>query len=269
MRCTFYTADVFTDRIFGGNPLAVFPNAAGLTDTQMQAVAREFNLSETVFVFPPINPDHTRRVRIFTPATELAFAGHPTVGTAIVLAAIGEFPLPGDETTIILEEGVGPVPVKIRTHEGRPVFAQLSVAKLPELLASPPSISELAAVLGLDVSDFVGADMPPQAWTCGLPFLFVPLKSRDALRRARVRLDEWERVIKDYVAPHIYIFTHDTDGAAARARMFAPAMNIPEDPATGSGPQRWRACWASIQPFRTGCSAGWWNRASKWAGPAP
>ncbi len=234
MRCTFYTADVFTDQIFGGNPLAVFPDAAGLTDEQMRMVAREFNLSETVFVFPPANPDYTRKLRIFTPGMELAFAGHPTIGGAIVLAVIGEFTLSGEETTIVFEEGVGPVPVKIRTYNGQPVFAQLTAARLPELLESPPPISDLAAVLGLNESDFVGADMPPQAWTCGNPFLFVPLKNRDALRRARVRVDVWERVLKDYAAPQIFVFTHDTDGAAARARMFAPALNIPEDPATGS-----------------------------------
>lgn len=234
MRYTFYTADVFTDRIFGGNPLAVFPNAAGLNSLQMQVITRELNLSETVFVLPPAQPGHTRRLRIFTPGMELAFAGHPTIGTAYVLAAIDEIALAGDETNIVFEEGIGPVSVKIQARDGKPIFAQLSAAQLPEPLAPPPLITDLAAMLSLDVEDFVGAQMPPQGWSSGLPFLFVPLLNREALRRVHVRLDVWERILKDYAAPHIYAFTHDTDGAAIRARMFAPALNIPEDPATGS-----------------------------------
>jgi trans-2,3-dihydro-3-hydroxyanthranilate isomerase len=234
MRYSFYTADVFTDRIFGGNPLAVFPNAAGLNSLQMQVITRELNLSETAFVLPPARPGHTRRLRIFTPGMELAFAGHPTIGTAYVLAAIGEITLTGEETNIIFEEGVGPVPVKIQARDGKPIFAQLTAAKLPELLAPPPAIADLAAMLSLDADDFVGEQMPPQAWSAGVPFLFVPLLNRDALRRIRLRLDQWERILKDYDAPHVYAFTNDTEGAAARARMFSPPMNIPEDPATGA-----------------------------------
>ena len=234
MRYSFYTADVFTDRIFGGNSVAVFPHADRLSDGYMQVIAREFNLSETVFVFPPDEPQHTRRLRIFTPANEMAFAGHPTIGTAYILAAIDEIALTGDETNIVFEEGVGPVPVKIQARDGKPIFAQLSAAKLPEPLAPPPAVADLAAMLSLDVSDFVGEQMPPQGWSAGIPFLFVPLLNREALRRIKVRLDLWEQILKDYAAPQIYAFTHDTDGAAIRARMFAPAFNIPEDPATGS-----------------------------------
>src|ERR671938_1256465 len=120
----FYTADVFTDHAFGGNQLAVLPDARGLSAEQMLAVAREFNYSETTFVLPPVAAQHARCVRIFTPGGEVPFAGHPTVGTAYVLAAIGEIPLKGDTTRIVLEERVGPVAVAIRAREGRPVFAQ-------------------------------------------------------------------------------------------------------------------------------------------------
>ena len=109
---SYYTADVFSERIFGGNPLAVFPEASGLTRTQMQKIAAEFNFSETVFVFPPETDQGSKKVRIFTPSIELPFAGHPTVGTAYILALIGAIP-PYRETTIYLEEGVGLVPVKI------------------------------------------------------------------------------------------------------------------------------------------------------------
>src|SRR3954469_22757410 len=132
----FYTADVFTDTIFGGNQLGILPDARGLSTEQMAAIAREFNYSESTFVFPPDDPKHTRRVRIFTPGGEIPFAGHPTVGTAHVLAAIGEIALTGNETRIVFEENVGPVPVVIRARDGKPEFAQLSVAKLPEFTES-------------------------------------------------------------------------------------------------------------------------------------
>src|SRR4051794_19464992 len=130
MPYAFHTVDVFTDHLHGGNPLAVVPDARGLTDDQMQMIAKEFNYSETVFVFPPRETAHTRSVRIFTPGRELPFAGHPTVGCAFVLATIGEVPLNGEEQRIVLEEGVGPIPVSIRARNGKPVFAQLTAAKL-------------------------------------------------------------------------------------------------------------------------------------------
>src|SRR5215510_12541106 len=136
MNARYFTADVFTDRRFGGNQLAVFPDAREIASDLMQQIAREFNYSETTFVLPPADPIHTAKVRIFTPGGELQFAGHPTIGTAHVLAATGAIPLTGSETKIVLEEGVGPVPVTIRAANGRPDFATLSVAKLPEV--GPP-----------------------------------------------------------------------------------------------------------------------------------
>ena len=123
MRARFYTLDVFTDKTFGGNPLAVFPDAAKIPESALQSIALELNLSETVFVYPPVDPKHTRRVRIFTPVYEMPFAGHPTVGCAFALAALGEIPLDGD-ARIVLEEGVGPVPVLIRGEFKKPVFAR-------------------------------------------------------------------------------------------------------------------------------------------------
>src|SRR5215207_5734987 len=150
---TFYTADVFTDTLFGGNQLGVLPDARGLTTEQMLSITREFNYSESTSVFPPDDPKHTRRLRIFTPGGELPFAGHPTVGTAHVLAAVGEIPLTGDETRIVFEEGVGPVPVLIRARNGKPEFAQLSVAQLPQFSEPAVSRTELASMLSLDVDD--------------------------------------------------------------------------------------------------------------------
>ncbi len=128
----FHTLDVFTDTAFGGNQLAVFPDAATIPGERMLAIAREFNFSETVFVLPADSPDHARRIRIFTPGGEIPFAGHPTVGTAHLLAAIGEVPVSEGDSQFVLEEGVGPVTVRVRVERGSVVFAQLAVAKLPE-----------------------------------------------------------------------------------------------------------------------------------------
>ncbi len=231
----FHTLDVFTDHIFGGNPLAVFPNGVGLETGQMQAVARELNLSETVFVVPPDHSAHTRKLRIFTPSTELPFAGHPTVGTAHLLAAIGEVSLDGAETRIVFEEGVGPVPVIIRASEGHPVSAQLSAARMPEYGPATPSIAEIAELLSLDTHD-IARDPPPAAVSCGVPFLFVMLTNLDALARVQTRRDAWERTLASYWAPQLYLLVPSDDGPSTtyRARMFAPAMGIDEDPATGA-----------------------------------
>ncbi len=240
----FHTADVFTDIPFGGNQLAVLPNAAGLDDGQMQAIAREFNYSETVFVFPPETPTGTRKLRIFTPGAELPFAGHPTVGTAYVLAATGDIQLDGDETRIVFEEGVGPVPVLIRARDGKPFFAQLTAARPPERGPMTTDVAALADVLSLEPSDILyDSIFTPEAVSAGVPFLFVPLRSLEALGKARVRQDEWERTLKGSWAPEIYIFVEEAESAkrggvragdgVVRSRMFAPTLGVAEDPATG------------------------------------
>ncbi len=232
----YVTADVFTDRRFGGNQLAVFPDARAIPSALMLDITREFNFSETTFVLPPEDPRHTRRVRIFTPEREMPFAGHPTVGTAHVLAHLGEVMLTGPETRIVLEEGVGPVPVTIRAQDGRPVFAQLSVAKLPEVGPPPPPAAALAEILSLDAGDILQDTYRPDAVSCGLPFLFVPVVDRRAVARARVRLEAWERTLAGYWTREIFVFALDPErpGSDVRARMFAPGLNVAEDPATGS-----------------------------------
>lgn len=232
----FITADVFTDRRFAGNQLAVLPDGAGMSDEQMFAIAREFNFSETVFVFPPGDPQNTRRLRIWTPAGEVPFAGHPTVGAAHVLAAIGEIPLTGAETHIVFEETVGLVPVTIGAEHGRPTWARLSVAKLPEVGPAAPSRATLAEMLSLDVADVLGGQWSAQPLSCGLPFLFVPLRDRDAVARARVRLDRWEPALANAWASMLFVFSRDAErpGFDIHARMFAPGISVPEDPATGS-----------------------------------
>jgi trans-2,3-dihydro-3-hydroxyanthranilate isomerase len=234
MRARFYTLDVFTDKTFGGNPLAVFPDATKIPESALQSIALELNLSETVFVYPPTDPKHTRRVRIFTPVYEMPFAGHPTVGCAFALAALGEIPLDG-EARIVLEEGVGPVPVLIRGEFKKPAFAQLSVAKLPETGPPPPGRTHLAEMLSLDPSDILGGMTAPQAISCGFPFLMVPLRDLDAVKRARVRMDQWDSALKSYWAPDVMVFARDAEREGVmRARVFVPGQGIIEDPATGS-----------------------------------
>jgi trans-2,3-dihydro-3-hydroxyanthranilate isomerase len=232
----FYTADVFTSEIFGGNQVAVFPEAAALDTRLMQTIARELNLSETVFVFPPEHPAHTRQLRIFTPGTELPFAGHPTLGTAFVLAAIGAIPLEDSTTGIVFEEGVGPVSVTIRQTAGTPGYCELTAARSPELGPPPPALEEVAAALSLRIEEIRSDGLSPRGASCGVPYFFVPLRDEDALGRARPDLAVWERSFSRSWAPNLYPFieTHGREGADFRARMFAPGLGIPEDPATGS-----------------------------------
>ena len=236
----FHTADVFTDRMHGGNPLAVIPDATGLSEGQMQAIAREFNYSESVFVFPPEARANTRKVRIYTPARELPFAGHPTVGCAFVLASIGEVSLNGTETRIVLEEGVGPVPVLIKSDGGKPVFIQLTSAQLPEIKDPPPPPEKLCEILSLEPSHIVADDMiEPEAVSCGIPFLFIPLKKPEMLSWVKVDTLKWEQSLRGYWAPEMFVFSTEEwstifEGGHIRARMFAPGMGIGEDPATGS-----------------------------------
>lgn len=236
MQIDFLTADVFTAERFGGNPLAVVPQASGIPEELLLAVTREFNYSETVFVYPPRDARHARRVRIFTPGGEIPFAGHPTVGTAFALAHTGAIALTGDVTDIVLEEGVGPVAVRIRSSGGVPATCQLSVAMLPEETEPPVDAATIADVLGLEPDDVLRGEFAPRAVSCGIPFLIVPVASGDAVRRARVRLDRWEGTLRGTTSSEILVFAQDAGAhdADLHARVFVPGLNVPEDPATGS-----------------------------------
>lgn len=233
---SYVTADVFTDQRFGGNPLAVLPDARGLSTEQMLAITREFNYSESTFVLPPEHDGESCRVRIFTPGGEVPFAGHPTVGTAIVLTSIGALPLTGDETHLVLGEEVGPVPVMVRARDGQPYFARLSVAQLPTEEAPAVDEASIAEVLSLSPDDLLGGDYPARVASCGLPFLLVPLRTREAVARARVRLDRWESTLRGTTGSEVMVFAMDAEApdADVRARVFVPGLSVPEDPATGS-----------------------------------
>jgi trans-2,3-dihydro-3-hydroxyanthranilate isomerase len=228
----FHITDVFTDKPFGGNQLAVIPDARGLSSEQMQTIAREFNFSESTFVFPPDDSSHTRKVRIFTPGAELPFAGHPTVGTAFVLAATGEIDLDGDETRIIFEEGVGPVPVTIRARGGKPYFSQLTAARIPEKVSTRDDAATVAKALSLEPSDVLSSPSAIEAWSVGVPFLFVPLRDLSAVQRSRIDTLGWDAAFGSGGTDDVFLFSQEGD--VIRARMFAPSLGVPEDPATGS-----------------------------------
>lgn len=243
MELDFRTLDVFTDETFGGNPLGVFPDAAHLPSELMQNVAREMNLSETVFLGPPETPEGTARVRIFTPEVEVPFAGHPTVGAAIHLAgtrsvrrAAGVRRTGDGHADLVLEENVGPVPASVEYRRGRPVFAQFTTAMLPERRESPHPPERLAAMVGLKADD-LGGDAPrpltPAMMSCGLPFHVIPVRTPAALHRAVLNTEPWREMLADSWAHHVYLVC-PRDGGNVRVRMFAPGSGVPEDPATGS-----------------------------------
>lgn len=250
MKVKFFTCDVFTDTPFGGNQLAVFPDAVSIPETMLLSIAREFNFSETTFVYPPADVVHTKKVRIFTPGGELPFAGHPTVGTAVTLAAIGDIPLIGDETKIVFEELVGPVPVTIRSVNGIPAFAQLTAAKLPEFTTAVPTPEQLAEVLSLQREEIVDGQYPIQFVSVGFPFLYIPVKNRESLGRIRINLPAMERLkLKE-----IFVFTDDAEQEDFhfRARMFAPLLGIAEDPATGSAAASFAGYLSSMDELKNG-----------------
>jgi trans-2,3-dihydro-3-hydroxyanthranilate isomerase len=240
---SFILADVFTDCPFGGNPLAVFPRVADLATETMQMIARELNLSETTFVFPPDRPDVTCSVRIFTPGSELPFAGHPTIGTALVLEAVGALTdapnvrrAADGATEIVLGEAAGPVPVRLtRASSTGAARAVLTSPRLPAKVGSPPPPEVQARMLGLSVEALAGAGLPAAGWSAGVPFLVIPLKDRAALSRIQVDTATWAAHLKGSETPRIVALSL-ADPAGGRdldIRMFAPAMGT-EDPATGA-----------------------------------
>jgi trans-2,3-dihydro-3-hydroxyanthranilate isomerase len=232
----YLTLDVFTDSRFGGNPLAVILDARELTSEQMLAVTREFNYSESTFVLPAEDDRTTRRVRIFTPGGEVPFAGHPTIGTAIALIHSGDVQATGDQTSIVLGENVGPVPVTVRSINGIPMWAQLSTAVMP--VEEPPMDHAIVAeLLGLQIGDVLATDrFAPTVTSCGLPFLIVPLASRDAVSRARVSDAVFARTLRGTSCAMILVFAtiDDVPGVDVHCRVFCPDDGVPEDPATGS-----------------------------------
>lgn len=218
----FHVYDVFTDTPFTGNPLAIVEGADALSTAQMQTIARQFNLSETLFIQSPDDPAHTAKVRIFFPTAEIPFAGHPTIGCALHLA--GE-----TATRITLEEQAGLVPVTL-TRDASGTLAEFTAPKLPVRHADTPPHAMIAEALGLSPGDI--GPHAPGTWEGGPPFLYVPVTTLAALAAARPQEPAWSDLMRAAKVDSAYLYTATPTGY--RARMFSPTAGIPEDPATGS-----------------------------------
>lgn len=229
----FFTLDVFTETALAGNALAVVLDSEGLDDGRMQAIAREFNLSETVFVFEPRNPANTARARIFTPAREMPFAGHPTVGTAALIAHVrAPDLLAAQDMRIVLEEQVGDIVCVVRHRKGSALAANFDLPRLPARLEGSPPPQEIARGLGLRPEDIGFGRHEPSLFTAGAPYLFVPVRSLEAIGRARPVDMRWNAD----GGPATFVYTSEVvdAGSAYHARMFAGGWGVVEDPATGS-----------------------------------
>lgn len=234
----FYQADVFTSQPFGGNPVAVFPDADGLTDDELQQIAREMNLSETVFVFPPTDPAAVARLRIFTPTQEIPFAGHPVLGTFYVLAQLGRISIQEPVTPVVQECNIGLFPVELHAEQSRVVRVVMSQPK-PEFLDPIDAVDDVYLIGGaLSLPKHVIADTkwPLQVVSTGLPVLIVPVRTLTAVRSINPDASAIINVCERFGANGIMVFTTVTveSFASVHARMFAPKIGILEDPATGS-----------------------------------
>jgi trans-2,3-dihydro-3-hydroxyanthranilate isomerase len=252
MQRRYITVDVFTDRAFCGNPLAVVLDAGSLSTAQMQAIAVEFNYSETTFVLPPRDAAHDAQVRIFTVTREIPFAGHPNVGTAFVLAKQAATPL----ARLKFEEGAGLVPVEILTEGGRVVGAELT-APQPLSRLTQFSAEQAAATVALSAADIRTDRHPPQIVSVGMPFLVVEVSSRDALQRARPDAAAFAQALPCDGAFAVYFYTRDVPEAEKpcdlQARMFHPGSSgLTEDPATGSATVAAAALLADLSDERDG-----------------
>jgi trans-2,3-dihydro-3-hydroxyanthranilate isomerase len=242
----FETVDVFTDRLFGGNPLAVVLDGRGLTTERMQAIAREFNYSETTFILPPDDPSHTARVRIFTPAVELPFAGHPNVGTAFVLARRGEIFGKRVGTPLLFEEKAGLVPVEVdRLGKG------MLTAPRPLVIGDTIAPELVAPCLGMSPGDIAIENHLPTVASVGLGFLMVEINNRQAFERARIVPQAFaENIPLDFAAGVLfYLHAEESDEVDVRARMFSPIDGVGEDPATGSANAALVGLLAALDPL--------------------
>jgi trans-2,3-dihydro-3-hydroxyanthranilate isomerase len=234
----FIQVDVFADNPFGGNPLAVFPDAEGLTTEDMQCLAREMNLSETTFVLPAQAPMADFKVRIFTPAAELPFAGHPVVGTHWVLAHLGRVDLREPATQVHFELGVGVLPADLHVRGGQVERVVMTQGR-PTFYALLEDVTELAAGLGLAPEVVIEAGLPVQVVSTGLPQMMVPVRSLaevQALDPGRLNVAALNRACRAVGTDCVLVFTLETErpDATVHVRLFAPMLGVPEDPATGS-----------------------------------
>jgi trans-2,3-dihydro-3-hydroxyanthranilate isomerase len=233
MRLAFHVLDVFTSTRFQGNALAVVLDADGLDTKRMQMIAREFNLSETVFVLKPERPAHTARLRIFTPGAEMPFAGHPTVGTGALLAELRSSDAHrSGEALVVLEEQIGLVRVGVRLRAGEAPFAEFDAPKLPQEVGTLPSDDTIAAAFGLRSAEIGFENHHPSRYSAGNAFAFVPVASLEAIAKAQVIPQHWGPMEGQGAFLYCRQTVHTT--SSFHARMFAPQLGVAEDPATGS-----------------------------------
>jgi trans-2,3-dihydro-3-hydroxyanthranilate isomerase len=235
MRRRFHTLDVFTETKLAGNPLAVVHDSDGLDTAGMQAIAKEFNLSETVFVLPPDDPVNTAKIRIFTPGAELPFAGHPTVGTAVLLAEMrASDKLGGAGVVVAIEETIGLINVEVSRRQGKATRAVFGLPRLPAHLPTQRDALLIATALGLQVEDIDLSNHRPGDFSAGVPYTMVPLNSLDALARAvSLAGPAFDAAFGGSSHPAVYLYVRQ-EPLRWRARMFGPGMGVVEDPATGS-----------------------------------
>lgn len=237
MKYNYYIADVFTKQIFSGAQIAVFPNAEGLNKQQMQLVARELNLSETVFVFHPDKQNTNRVMRIFSPLSEIDFAGHPIIATAYVLAHCGDIQLNGGITPMVFEQNTGPVNVNISAEDGKPSFVQFTRKVSSIIDRFTPSDDELASFLSLQPSEFDHKKYSARLVSCGVPYLIVPVWRYESVRNAKFNYAAWSQSIAPQTAAQeILLFSPKTPYADAdfNARLLGPRIGIHDDPPVGS-----------------------------------
>jgi trans-2,3-dihydro-3-hydroxyanthranilate isomerase len=233
----YFILDVFTGAPLSGNPLAVVLDADRLETAQMQAIASEFNLSETVFALSPRSKAHSASIRIFTPRHEIPFAGHPTIGAAILLATLKNGGDDGCSTSlIVLEEEIGVVRAAVRTTSGETPFAEFDAPKLPEDAGAPAPVDRIAAALGLAPSEIGFENHEVTRYCAGMPFTFVPVSGLEPMGRAHIVHQYWKEAFRgdEYGAAFLYCRQTLHQRSAFHARVFAPLMGLPEDPATGS-----------------------------------
>jgi trans-2,3-dihydro-3-hydroxyanthranilate isomerase len=250
MRRPFATLDVFTEQRFAGNPLAVVLDAQDLDTAAMQAIAREFNHPETVFVLPPAEPANRARLRIFTPRAELPFAGHPTIGTAVLLGRLDG----GGSRRFVVEEGIGPVVCRTAVIDADRGRAEFALPQLPVEVAGAPDGAIAAAALSLTPDDIGFDSLRPSRWSAGMAANLIPVRSLAAIGRAKPDTARFEAAFAIDGRAIAYLFCDEAveQGHACHARMFAPGLGVPEDPATGSAAAAFAGLLASRRLYANG-----------------
>jgi trans-2,3-dihydro-3-hydroxyanthranilate isomerase len=258
MKVDYYIADVFSSQLFNGAQIAVFPNADSLSDTTMKLLARELNLSETVFVFHPDSSEDKRKMRIFTPKKELDFAGHPIIATAYVLGLCGDIPLTETITHIVLEQNTGPIEVNITAVDGKPSFVQFTRKVISIIDRFAPTDEELADILNIKQSELDHKKYSPRLVSCGFPYLIVPVWNYETVRQAKFNNAAWSQSIAPQTAAQeILLFAPKTPFVDAdfNARLLGPHIGLYDDPPIGTAMPAFASYLCSFEHTQKGTHA--------------